>query len=202
MSSTTAASPSFFTSTNPSANASSSQNSIHLFSLFIINKAGGLIYHYQPPAPAAGHPKLTANELLVLAGTFHGIHVISSKLHPLGLNASNGTGSAAQSSGSGSSSGSNHANTGIQQMLTDSFQLLCHQSATGTKFIITASTLTVNRPTLWVQFMDRLLSIYADWVMKNPFYQPEMPVRCILFDREIQSLFQQYQQQLQNLVDS
>ncbi len=31
----------------------------------------------------------------------------------------------------------------------------------------------------------RVYELYADYVMKNPFYQMEMPVRCEAFDREL-----------------
>lgn len=41
-----------------------------IYSLYIINKAGGLIYHLDFPNDHI--PKLTSNEYLVLAGTFHG----------------------------------------------------------------------------------------------------------------------------------
>jgi hypothetical protein len=33
--------------------------------------------------------------------------------------------------------------------------------------------------------IKRIIELYADYVMKNPFYQPEMPVRCELFDMAI-----------------
>lgn len=57
-------------------------------SLWIINKAGGLIYqseHFVHPnadsMPNGG--RLTSNEYLVLAGTLHGIHAITAKLNPV-----------------------------------------------------------------------------------------------------------------------
>jgi trafficking protein particle complex subunit 4 len=31
----------------------------------------------------------------------------------------------------------------------------------------------------------KIYEIYADFVMKNPFYQIEMPIRCEQFDREL-----------------
>lgn len=33
--------------------------------------------------------------------------------------------------------------------------------------------------------MKGVYEIYADYVMKNPFYQIEMPVRCERFDRGV-----------------
>jgi hypothetical protein len=40
-----------------------------IFSIYIINKAGGLVYNKDY---SEGLSKLTSNEYLVLAGTFHG----------------------------------------------------------------------------------------------------------------------------------
>lgn len=31
----------------------------------------------------------------------------------------------------------------------------------------------------------RVYELYADYVMKNPFYQMEMPIRCEAFDRHL-----------------
>ena len=64
----------------------------------MINKAGGLVYQrnfngehvlYAPYMPILtlfkdGLAQLTANEYLVLAGTLHGIHAITSRLSPSG----------------------------------------------------------------------------------------------------------------------
>lgn len=33
--------------------------------------------------------------------------------------------------------------------------------------------------------IQRIYELYADYVMKNPFYQIEMPVRCEAFDRHL-----------------
>ena len=32
------------------------------------------------------------------------------------------------------------------------------------------------------QQLRRLYELYSDYVMKNPFYTPEMPIRCEKFD--------------------
>lgn len=53
-------------------------------SLWIINKAGGLIYQSEHFShPSASTTRLTSNEYLVLAGTLHGIHAITAKLNPV-----------------------------------------------------------------------------------------------------------------------
>lgn len=33
--------------------------------------------------------------------------------------------------------------------------------------------------------VGKIYELYADYVMKNPFYQLEMPVRCDAFDRNL-----------------
>ncbi|KAH9980900.1 Sybindin-like protein [Lactifluus volemus] len=50
-----------------------------IFGLWVINKAGGLVYERNF---ADGLAQLTSNEYLVLAGTLHGIHAITSRLSP------------------------------------------------------------------------------------------------------------------------
>lgn len=44
------------------------------------------------------------------------------------------------------------------------------------------------------QGMDVLLrkiyELYADFALKNPFYSLEMPIRCELFDTNLQSLLE------------
>ena len=33
--------------------------------------------------------------------------------------------------------------------------------------------------------LKRIYELYGDYVMKNPFYQLEMPIRCEEFDRNL-----------------
>jgi len=49
---------------------------------------------------------------------------------------------------------------------------------TGTKFIMT----TDPEQTRVELYLKKIYEIYSDYVMKNPFYTPEMPIRCELFD--------------------
>lgn len=52
-------------------------------SLWVINKAGGLIYQAEHFVRPEGAPQLSSNEYLVLAGTLHGIHAITARLNPV-----------------------------------------------------------------------------------------------------------------------
>lgn len=75
-----------------------------IFSLYIINKAGGLIYQKDFND---GLLRLDSNDYLILAGIFHGVHAITAKISPLaGL-------------------------SGLELLETDTFHLKCFQTLTG-----------------------------------------------------------------------
>lgn len=87
----------------PLNSSCSKQISMVVFGIWVINKAGGLVYqrNYGGMFPVCttavsdsqdnafccttdGLPTLTPNEYLVMAGTLHGIHAITSRLSPTG----------------------------------------------------------------------------------------------------------------------
>eukprot|EP01113_Clastostelium_recurvatum_P003039 TRINITY_DN11313_c0_g1_i1.p1 TRINITY_DN11313_c0_g1~~TRINITY_DN11313_c0_g1_i1.p1 ORF type:complete len:137 (+),score=23.20 TRINITY_DN11313_c0_g1_i1:156-566(+) len=129
-----------------------------IFSLYIINKAGGLIYQND----FSSIPKLAANDYLRLAGIFHGLHAITSSLSP------------------------NGPSSGIELLEADTFKLQCYQTATNIKFFVTADP---SHPNL-DQVLHNVYELFADYVLKNPFYEMEMPIRCDLFDINLDKLFQ------------
>ena len=128
-----------------------------ILSLYIINKAGGLVYQKDYSDLIQ---KLNSNDYLILAGTFHGIHAITSRLSPLSSSSS-----------------------GISLLQGDQFNISCHQTPTAIKFLlvfIPSNNLNIN------VVHQKVYEIYADYAMKNPFYTPEMPiVRCDLFDNAL-----------------
>ncbi|KIS71462.1 TRAPP subunit TRS23 [Mycosarcoma maydis] len=136
-------------------------------SLWIINKAGGLIYqseHFVHPNAASmrNNGRLSSNEYLVLAGTLHGIHAITAKLNPvLGRKCS-----------------------GIESLESDHFTIRVMVTSTGTKFVLVTSPAHPNPSGV----LHKCYETYADHVMKNPFYTPEMPVRVETFDKAIETL--------------
>ncbi|KAJ9191020.1 sybindin-like family protein [Paecilomyces variotii] len=160
-----------------------------VYSLIIINKAGGLVYQRDFQA---GLRKLSTNDYLVLAGTFHGVHAITRSLTPHipSTVAPATTGSTAQSS-SGTSTPTPGTvstlpnpgvpKTGIEVLESERFRLTCFQTLTGTKFLLFTDPLMPNVDVV----MGKVYELYADYVMKNPFYQLEMPVRCEAFDRHL-----------------
>jgi len=57
--------------------------------------------------------------------------------------------------------------------------LHCFQALTGTKFLATAAPGTPGVPSF---LSGTVYSLYCDFVLKNPFYEAEMPVRCDAFE--------------------
>lgn len=70
---------------------------------------------------------------------------------------------------------------GIEVLETENFRLQCFQTLTGTKFLLFTDPNQPNVDTV----ARRVYDLYTDYVMKNPFYQMEMPVRCEVFDRRL-----------------
>eukprot|EP00455_Lapot_gusevi_P046902 TRINITY_DN6259_c0_g2_i1.p1 TRINITY_DN6259_c0_g2~~TRINITY_DN6259_c0_g2_i1.p1 ORF type:complete len:140 (+),score=38.11 TRINITY_DN6259_c0_g2_i1:62-481(+) len=124
-----------------------------IFSLYIINKAGGQIYQQD----FASIPKLSLNDYLRVASTFHGLHAIAGNLSPVPII------------------------SGIESIETEHFKLQCFMTLTGVKFFLTASPESDD--------LDRTLhaiyEIYTDFVLKNPFYVLDMPIKCDLFDQHL-----------------
>lgn len=76
-----------------------------ILSILILNKAGGLIYQRDFNA---GLLKLSSNDYLVLAGTFHGVHAITSRISPV--------------PGAGG---------GLEVLESENFRMQCFQTLTG-----------------------------------------------------------------------
>ncbi|KAI9885523.1 MAG: hypothetical protein M1823_002662 [Watsoniomyces obsoletus] len=129
-----------------------------VFALIIINRAGGLIYQRDFHE---GLNKLSVNDYLVLAGTFHGVHAITTRLNPLPT--------------------PGVPSPGLELLESDHFRMQCFQTLTGTKFLLFTEP---NQPNVDI-IVRRVYELYADYVMKNPFYQIDMPVKCEAFDRHL-----------------
>lgn len=141
-----------------------------VLALIIINKAGGLIYNR---TFAEGLNQLNTNDYLVLAGTFHGVHAITARLNPL------------KHTQPPPPAGSRpEPPSGLEMLETENFRMQCFNTQTGTKFLLFTDTLQTG---ISDATMRRVYELYADYVMKNPFYQLEMPVRCDMFDRKLNS---------------
>ncbi|KAM3482178.1 hypothetical protein MY5147_000297 [Beauveria neobassiana] len=144
-----------------------------VFALIIINKAGGLIYN--KVFHEAGLQSISTNDYLVLAGTFHGVHAITARLNPLRP--------VAPPTAPGGIPSRPEPSSGLELLETENFRMQCFNTMTGTKFLLFTDTTQANVDVT----IRRIYDLYADYVMKNPFYSLEMPVRCDMFDRKLLS---------------
>ncbi len=122
---------------------------------------------FSPDAPA-----LKANDYIRLASTFHSMHAIAGRLSPV------------------------KSSTGIEVVETDTFRLQCYQTLTGffatpciadvrgIKFLLTADPNSSNLEATLIQ----VYQLYADYVLKNPFYDLDMPIHCALFETFLDKL--------------
>ena len=134
-------------------------------SLWIINKAGGLVFQcerFAYPHRENGEPELSSNDFLILAGTLHGIHAIATRINPTPCK----------------------ENTGIEVIEADDLAVHIKTTETGTKFVLLTHPALPNPQAI----LKRAYELYVDHVMKNPFYIAEMPIRVEDFDREINQL--------------
>lgn len=179
---------------------SSDRVPLSIYSLYIINKAGGLIFQKD----FAAVPKLSTNDYLRLASTFHSLHAITARgIHiapasgpqgeskkPVVAAASSTT--VAPSSGSSASAAAlafSQGDTlppvanGITCLESKSFRLQCFQSLTGIKFMLIASAAFGSNALEKV--LQAVYLVYTDHVLKNPFYELEMPIRIEQFETNL-----------------
>ncbi|CAK9807062.1 Trafficking protein particle complex subunit 4 [Anthophora plagiata] len=76
--------------------------------------------------------------------------------------------------------------SGIEILEADTFRLHCYQTLTGIKFIVVAEPTQSGIEIL----LKRVYELYADYALKNPFYSLEMPIRCELFETNLQNLLE------------
>ncbi|XP_017484063.1 PREDICTED: trafficking protein particle complex subunit 4 [Rhagoletis zephyria] len=104
--------------------------------------------------------KLTTNEKIVQASTFYPLYAFASQLSP------------------------EPKSSGIEILEADTFTLHCFQTLTGVKFIIISETGETGMDIL----LHKIYELYSDYVLKNPFYALEMPIRCELFENKLKAL--------------
>ncbi|KAK5654946.1 hypothetical protein OQA88_6703 [Cercophora sp. LCS_1] len=151
-----------------------------VFALVVINKAGGLIYNRT--FHEGGLNKISTNDYLILAGTFHGVHAITTRLNPVKNVPQADKTSTNTGAGAGMISRP-EPSSGLEVLESENFRLQCFNTMTGTKFLLFTDTTQANVDVT----IRRVYEMYSDYVMKNPFYQLEMPIRCDIFDRKLSS---------------
>uniref|UniRef100_A0A7S3DIB0 Trafficking protein particle complex subunit n=1 Tax=Palpitomonas bilix TaxID=652834 RepID=A0A7S3DIB0_9EUKA len=139
-----------------------------ILALFIINKAGGLIFQRLFGAM----PQTTrGNDYLRLLSTFHSLHTIASRVSPV-------------------------PSGGIEVLEADSFKIQCFQTPTGEILIQAKFAAQFRVGIKFVLFaetgmgqMDGLLrqiyEFYADFVLKNPFYEMDQVIKSEYFDAKL-----------------
>eukprot|EP00043_Microstomoeca_roanoka_P007065 m.68305 g.68305 ORF g.68305 m.68305 type:complete len:137 (+) comp13678_c0_seq1:132-542(+) len=102
---------------------------------------------------------IDANTRLRLAGLLHGLSTFAGKLSPA------------------------EDQSGIQEIEGDGFRLERFQPITGMQFVVVCDT---RQPSLNT-FLRKCHKLYSDFVLKNPFYSIDMPIRCELFDVQLKA---------------
>jgi trafficking protein particle complex subunit 4 len=108
-------------------------------------------------------PKMTTNEKIFLASMFYPLFAIASQLSP------------------------EPKSSGIEVLEADTFKLHCFQTLTGVKFILVSEPNQLGMDVM----LKKIYELYSDYVLKNPFYSLDMPIRCELFDQNLQTMLEQ-----------
>lgn len=110
-------------------------------------------------------PRMTTNEKIFLASMFYPLFAIASQLSP------------------------EPKSSGIEVLEADTFKLHCFQTLTGVKFMVVAEPIQMGLEML----LKKIYELYADYALKNPFYSLEQPLRCELFDQNLQQLLDTFE---------
>lgn len=134
-----------------------------LLQLFIVNSNGGLMFNKALGRGNSGSSMMqgqSINDMLRIASTFHSIHEISKQMAPV------------------------RGCTGIQKIETSSFMLYSLCSLTGVKFVVTSTPETQGVE----KFAASIYELYADYVLKNPFYELDQPINVELFSNSVDKI--------------
>eukprot|EP00386_Alphamonas_edax_P012754 GDKI01039634.1.p1 GENE.GDKI01039634.1~~GDKI01039634.1.p1 ORF type:complete len:162 (-),score=25.85 GDKI01039634.1:171-656(-) len=161
-----------------------------MLSLYINNKHGSLVFQKDFGAGSEVYRNLSSNDRIVLASTFHSLSAIAQQISPVQMGGTNSKvtglqGALLQASNS----------CGINVMEADSFKMQCFQTLTGMKFI---AVLQPGAPDV-EPFLRGCYEAYSDYVLKNPFYDTDMPIRIETFDQEVSKLHALHSRSFGNL---
>lgn len=89
--------------------------------------------------------------------------------------------------------------SGVRQLCTDQFTMYIYQTMTGLKFVAVSSEGSLsashtsghsNMFSIHVadNFLRKIYCLYSDYVMKDPFYSLEMPIKSTLFDQKVKQM--------------
>lgn len=110
----------------------------------------------------ANSPQLDSNEGIIIGSTLNALHTISVQISPT------------------------PRSSGFTELDCTTWKLNCLQTITGLKFIVFTDLQHQKAGDL----LQQIYRLYADYVLKNPFYTLEMPVAnsCQKFVTEVQKL--------------
>ena len=108
--------------------------------------------------------KLDTNEQLRLASTFSGLALIMKQLSPV------------------------RGSSQMNELETDSFVLQSFDTLTGLKFFLTADPDSRHLDAV----LKEVYVYYSDYVLKNPFYELDMPIQCERFEEKVIKLASDY----------
>ncbi|GFE53290.1 sybindin family protein [Babesia ovis] len=142
-----------------------------MLALFITNQHGSLIYYKS----LNGRDAFSSNDAIRLASTLHGLSTIAPKLCvPKGK----------------AESSLLPQPKGITHIEANSFRLQCLETLTGLKICMVCTSQGPSKEHINV-ILSYVYELYADFVHKCPFHQPDMPVRSELFDEHISAYFKE-----------
>ncbi|GMH88762.1 hypothetical protein TrVE_jg4555 [Triparma verrucosa] len=109
--------------------------------------------------PLSPHtPPLQTNDWLRIGSTFHSLIAISKTATPT------------------------TTKEGITKVTCDNINISILSTPTGIKFYLVSDANVTNPP------LNEIYAAWSDWVLKNPFYEIDMPVRGERFRREVERI--------------
>lgn len=126
----------------------------------MVLNSSGGLVFFQNYHPNA--PQLDSNEVIIIGSTLHSLHAISVEISPI------------------------PKSSGFTELECTTWKLSCLQTITGLKFIV----FTDLQHQKTQDILRNVYSLYADYVLKNPFYTLDMPVAnsCQKFVSKVEKL--------------
>ena len=135
-----------------------------MHAVYIVNKHGSMLYQQDFTTRGIA---ISVNEKIRFASTFHAISAMASELS-VGL------------------TGCFVADRGIESVNFGNFGIFCKHSYTGIQFIMVCDQAVSKKSA--VDLLNHIYVLYADYVLKNPFYNPDLPIRLVGFNRGLRQL--------------
>ncbi|KAA0152905.1 hypothetical protein FNF27_00118 [Cafeteria roenbergensis] len=124
------------------------------YSVYVINKSGSISYErWVSPLPA---PETTANDHIRMASTLHTVYNMAAQVAPEGT-------------------------SGIREVRTSAVTIFTLPTPTGITFVVTAPPDTRVKVADAAVLFRRLYRSYADIILKDPFANPDQPIRSADF---------------------